>query len=137
MSTRLVARALWLTAALNLPTGVLSTLFPALNAAIFLAPGPALAGVALRYHVMFWGFVAVMGVGYAAAARDPERQTALVLAGGLGKLVAVAVWAEMVTSGVGRPILLGAMAFDGALGVLFVAFAAPRLLGRETAARAP
>ncbi len=124
ISTRHVARALWLTAALNLPTGVLSAIFPSWNAAIFLAPGPVLAGVALRYHAMFWGFVAVMGIGYAAAARDPERQTALVLVGGLGKLLAVTVWAEMLTSGVGGPLLLGGIVFDGALGVLFVAFSA-------------
>lgn len=70
-----------------------------------------------------WLFVAAMGVGYAAASRDPERQTALVLCGGVGKLCAVAVWIEMLVDGYGAPLMITGVLWDGILGVLFLLYA--------------
>jgi hypothetical protein len=78
----------------------------------------------LRHHAIVWLFVGAMGVGYGVAARDPARQSALVLCGGVGKLCAVVVWVEMLASGLGTPLLAGGVVADGVLGVLFLVYAA-------------
>ncbi len=124
--TRFVVYGLRATAVLNLVGGLSAVLLPSVNASLLLAPGVVLDGVLLRYHLILWLFVAAMGVGYAAASRDPERQTALVLCGGIGKLCAVAVWAEMLVSGYGRPMMLAGIVWDGVLGVMFLLWLATR-----------
>lgn len=121
--TKLVKYGLMATAVLNLVSGTAAVLAPSVNAQILLGPDVVLDGLLLRYHLIMWLFVAAMGVGYGAASRDPERQTALVLCGGIGKLCAVAVWLEMLVSGYGRaPMFLGVL-WDGTLGVIFLLFA--------------
>lgn len=124
ISTALIRNALRATAVLNLTAGLSAVAFPALNARLLLAPGVVLDGLTLRYHWIVWLFVAAMGVGYAAASRDPARQTALVLCGGTGKLCAVAVWLEMLVHGYGAPLMWAGVAWDGALGALFLAYLA-------------
>ncbi len=122
-----VSRLLALTAVVNIVGGLVNLLLPGVHGQLVLGPEVVIEGTMLRYHVMFWGFVVVMGLGYAMAARDPERHTALVLCGGLGKLLAVVVWTEMLVNGLGQAIMLPVIVFDGVLGGLFLAFVVPRL----------
>ena len=128
VSPRTISMALKATAVLNIGAGLAALAAPDLHATLMLAPDSVLEGLVLRYHVMMWGFVVVMGLGYAVAARNPEEQTALILAGGVGKLLAAGVWLEMLASGLGAPLMLGGILFDGSLGVLFLVFVVPRLL---------
>jgi hypothetical protein len=127
ITTRRVSVALAVTAVVNVVGGGASLLSPSLHARLFLPDGVVLDGLTLRYHVMVWCFVVAMGAGYAVAARDPARQTALLFCAGFGKLAAPLVWAEMWMSGLGSPLMLGGIAFDAPLGVLFLAYAWPRL----------
>lgn len=123
LTDRFVSRCLIATAVLNVAAGVAAIAAPDLHARLMFADVDALDGLVLRYHVMLWGFVIVLGVGYAIAARDPAGSRALLIAGGLGKLVAAAVWIEMLASGIGAPLLAAAIAWDGVLGAIFLAFA--------------
>jgi len=128
-SPRLVSNALRLTAAVNALAGSAALALPDLHARLMLAPGAALDGLTLRYHVIVWLFVLAMAPAYAVASRDPERQTGLLLCGGLGKLGVAAVWTEMLVSGHGAWLMLGGVAFDGLFGLLFLAFVLPRIGG--------
>jgi hypothetical protein len=123
LTDRFVSRCLVATAVLNIGAGFAAIAAPDLHARMMFANVDALDGLVLRYHVMLWGFVIVLGVGYAIAARDPAGQRGLLIAGGLGKLVAAAVWIEVLASGIGAPLLAAAIAWDGALGAIFVAYA--------------
>ncbi len=129
--TRVVSVALAVTAVVNLVAGVSAVVLPELNVELLIGPGVVLEDLTLRYHWMVWTFVGAMCAGYAVAARDPERQTALVLAAGIGKLSVAVIWIEMLWSGLGAPLMIGGIAFDGSLGLLFLAFAIPRILDRE------
>ncbi len=120
ISDRFVSRCLIATAVLNVAAGVAAIAAPDLHARMMFADVDALDGLVLRYHVMLWGFVIVLGVGYAIAARRPSEQRGLLIAGGLGKLVAAAVWTEMLASGVGTSLLAAGIAWDGALGAVFL-----------------
>ena len=122
--TSLITKLLHATAALNLLAGLASVALPDLHARLMLAPGTVLDGITLRYHVLLWLFVAAMAVGYAIAARDPERYTALIVAGGVGKLLAVVVWVEVLLSGLGGVLLWAAVAFDGTLAIVFLVYIA-------------
>ena len=119
LSPRVVSVALFITAGVNLLAGLTGVAAPQLNAQIFLGPDVVLEGIALRYHYILWFFVFAMGVGYAVAARDPERQTGLLIAAALGKLSIVVIWGEMLTSGHGAWPLIGGMVFDGCMGLLW------------------
>lgn len=125
--TRVVARALAVTAAVNLVGGAAAIAMPAVNARLLYGPDVVLEGLLLRHHLIVWAFVVAMAGGYAVAARDPSRHTALVLSGAVGKLAAAAIWVEMVFRGLGTPLLLAGVAFDGSLGLLFLAWVLPRL----------
>ncbi len=88
-----------------------------------------------RWHyIMLWAFVAVIGLGYGVASRDPARQTAMLLIGGLGKVTAAAIWAYMAWIGIGSPLVLPAVGFDGGLGIWFLVFVAQTWFGGRTAA---
>ncbi len=128
--TRVVSVALAVTAVVNLVAGVSAVVLPELNVELLIGPGVVLEDLTLRYHWMVWTFVGAMSAGYVVAALDPERQTALILAAGLGKLSAAVIWIEMLLSGLGTPLLIGGIVFDGPLGLLFLAFAIPRVLER-------
>lgn len=127
--TRVVVLLLRLTAVLNIVAGLASVAWPALNTALLIGPDVAFDTTGTLYHRLVWGFVAAMGVGYGLAARDPERQTAMIIAGGLGKLTAAALWTAWLVQGLGGPALLGGVLFDGALGLVFLAWAWGRRKG--------
>ena len=122
ISRRTMSTALKITAALNILAGIGALTAPDLHAKLMLSEGAVLEGLVLRYHIMVWGFVTAMGVGYAVASRNPEHQTGLILAAGLGKLCAVAVWTEMLMSGHGALLMLAGIGLDGCLGVLFLLY---------------
>ena len=122
---RLLKIALWVTAPVNILGGAVAAASPStiLEVAFgVLAPDPVLLGVTR----IFYAFVVVLGVGFIVAARDPARQSALVLVGGLAKLAAVCGWIALYLQGNGTPNVLAACAFDAPLGLLFV-FAFVRL----------
>jgi hypothetical protein len=122
-SDRIVSRCLLATAVVNVAAGAAAIVAPGLHGRLMFTDAVALEGLLLRYHLMLWGFVVVLGIGYGLAARDPAGQRPLVLAGGLGKLVAAAVWTEMLVTGVGTPLLAAPVAWDGVLGTVFVVYA--------------
>ena len=124
--TRVVVLLLRLTAGVNVAAGLASVAWPALNTSLLLGPDVAFDATGTLYHRLVWGFVAAMGVGYALASRDPEQQTAMIVAGGLGKLTAAALWTAWLVQGLGGPALLGGVLFDGALGVVFLTWAVSR-----------
>jgi hypothetical protein len=77
----------------------------------------------LRFHLAFWLFVVALGVGYGVAARRLSHghdEVAILVAGGLGKVAAAGLWIEMLVHGLATPMVLGAVTFDGSLGVLFL-----------------
>jgi hypothetical protein len=120
---RFVSRCLVATAAMNVVAGLAAISAPALHADLMFADGVELQGVLLRFHVMLWLFVIALGLGYALAARDPSGQRPLLIAGGLGKLAAAAVWLELLVSGIGAPLMAAGVAWDGVLGAIFLAHA--------------
>lgn len=123
LTDRFVSRCLVATAIMNTVAGLAAIAAPDLHARLMFAHPIALEGVLLRYHVMVWLFVIATGAGYALAARDPGGQRARVAAGGLGKLAAAGVWTELLATGVGAPLMAAGIAWDGVLGVVFVAHA--------------
>ena len=129
ISNSLVSKLLRFTAGLNLIAGLASIADPQLHARLLLGPDFVIDGLMLRYHFMTWSFIAAMGIGYAVAARAPERQSALVLAGGIGKILAAASWIEMLSHGFGTPLMIAGILTDGALGCCFIAYCVQ--LGRE------
>ncbi len=117
---RFVSRCLIATAVVNIGAGVAAVVAPAVHARLMFDGDVRLDGLILRYHLMLWLFVVALGVGYAIAAHRPSEQRGLLIAGGLGKLVAAAVWTEMLASGVGTSLLAAGIAWDGALGAVFL-----------------
>lgn len=120
--TRVVVLLLRVTAVVNVVAGLASAAWPALNTSLLIGPDVTLDVTGTLYHRLVWGFVAAMGVGYGLAARDPERQTAMVVAGGLGKLTAAVLWTAWLVQGLGGPAMIGGVLFDGALGLVFLAW---------------
>lgn len=131
ISTHTVTRALRFTAVLNILAALAALIAPDLNASLLLGGDAVMEGLLLRHHMMLWAFILTMGLGYAVAARDPERQTGLLLAAGFGKLSAATIWTEMVVNGSGTMLLLAPIAVDGLLGLLFLAYVLPRVTGRR------
>jgi len=122
ISERLVSKALKVTAVVNIGAGLAAMSMPDLNAQLLLGAEVTLEGHLLRYHLMVWSFVVAMGLGYAVASRAPERARGILLAGGAGKLVFALICVEMLWSGHATWLLLGATAFDGLMGALFLAY---------------
>ena len=125
--TSTVAVALRITAVVNVAAALGALLAPDLNTALLFGPDVQLGGLLWRTHILFWVSVLAMGLGYGLAASDPERQTGLLLAGGIGKLGVAGVWAEMVIAGTAAPLLLAGVVFDAAFGLLFLVYVLPRL----------
>jgi len=121
-STRTVSLALKATAVINIVAALGALVAPALHAELMYSPGTEFSGLTLRFHIIIWAFVLAMGVGYAIAARDPERQTALLASAALGKLAVAVLWIEMLASGYGAWLLLAGVCWDGALGALFAVY---------------
>jgi len=88
----------------------------------------------LRLHIMFWLFVVALGIGYGLAANrvaNGHDELGLLVAGGLGKVAAAALWIEMLARGLALPLVAAAVAFDGSLGVLFLAWAGWSVAARK------
>ena len=132
MNSRIVSMALKVTAAVNLMAGGAALAMPDLNTRLMIGPDVQLDGLLFRYHVLIWLMVVAMGVGYAVASREPEKQTGLILSGALGKLFVAGAWTEMLISGLGTWMLLGGILFDGTLGLLFLIYAVQRLSQTST-----
>jgi len=130
MNPRVISGALVITAVVNLAAGCAALALPDLNTRLLMGPDVLLEGLLLRYHYIIWSMVVAMGMGYAVAARDPERQSALILSAALGKLCVAALWLEMMLAGLGTWMLLGGIVFDGTLGLLFLGYAATLLWDR-------
>jgi len=81
-----------------------------------LGPDFTIDHLLLRYHFMTWSFIAAMGFGYWVAAKNPTQQTGLILAGGIGKLLAAATWIEMLIHGYGTPLMIAGIFTDGRIG---------------------
>ena len=102
-------------------TGVSAALAPAMFSKLFHGRDVTSDPLLLRLHLMVWLFVAALGLSYAHAGfgKDPVSRSTLVAAG-VGKGVAVLLWIEMMTQGLGTVLMPGAIAFDAALSALFL-----------------
>lgn len=78
-----------------------------------------------------WINVIAWGVGYLVAALRPDSRTAVLLAGGAGKLAYAAACVMLQQSGVGRPAIL----FTGIVDLLFAALFTAILLSERKGAR--
>lgn len=120
---KVVVVALGMTAVGNVVGGLGGLLAPDLVAQTLYAHDVSGDPLLLRFHMVFWLFVVALGVGYGVAARYTSQghdEMGLLVAGGLGKIAAAAVWVEMFAHGLATPVVLAAVAFDGTLGVLFL-----------------
>lgn len=128
-STELVSNALKFTAGVNFAVGVLAMAAPDIHVSLLFERSSPISGLMLRFHYIIWAFVAAMGVGYWIAARAPENELGLILAGALGKLAFAGLSVEMFISGHAKPLIFNAVLFDGLFGTLLLWFAVTRLRG--------
>lgn len=113
-------------------TGLGAALAPSLFSQLFHGRDVAGEPLLLRLHLMVWLFVVALGISYAHAGFCTAKVPRSVLvAAGLGKAVAVVLWVEMLTQGLGTLLVPVAIAFDGTLSVLFLV-----TLARGASARA-
>ncbi|PKL76285.1 MAG: hypothetical protein CVV27_11040 [Candidatus Melainabacteria bacterium HGW-Melainabacteria-1] len=105
---------------MNLTAALLALGLPELFWSLFYAAPLTQDPLLWRHHIALWGFVLAMGLGYGLAARDPGHERGILLAGGIGKLLMVGIWTEMLLSRLGTWILLSGMLWDGVLGALFL-----------------
>jgi hypothetical protein len=122
----IVLRGLQVTAVMNSGAALAGLAAPTTLSTLLYARDVTADPLLLRLHVVFWLFVLALGLGYGLAARSMARggeERGLLVAGGLGKLAAAALWLEMFLSGHATPWVLAGISFDGALGVLFVLYA--------------
>jgi hypothetical protein len=131
ISSALITKALIGTTAVNCIAGILALAMPDLYTVLIFGLEGQLEGLTLRYHYIIWLFVLAMGLGCGVAARNPEEQTALILASGVGKAVFALICAQMLFSGQGTFLLLVAVVFDGVLGLLFLAYSLPLIFGNS------
>lgn len=123
----LVLRGLFVTAIINSGAAIAGLAAPTALSTLLYGRDVTADALLLRFHVVFWLFVLALGVGYGFAARSMARggeERGLLIAGGLGKLAAAGLWVEMLLGGQAAPWVLAGVSFDGALGVLFLAYAA-------------
>jgi hypothetical protein len=101
-------------------TGVSAALAPGLFSRLFHGHDVTSEPLLLRLHLMVWLFVAALGLSYAHAgwSQAPVSRSTLVAAS-VGKGVAVGLWLEMMTQGLGTVLMPGAIAFDAVLSALF------------------
>lgn len=131
LSPQLLQNALRLTAVMNVTAGALALLAPQFFGGLLYGRDVTLDPLLYRHHQMLWAFILAMGLGYAAAAWEaPRPGLAILVAGGVGKLLAAAMWVEMIAHGTAMPIVALAVTFDGSLGLLLLAAAAGALTTR-------
>ena len=106
---------------MNLTAAALALLAPEFFGGLLYGRNVTLEPLLYRHHQMLWAFILAMGLGYAAAAREtPQPGLGILVAGGLGKLLAATMWVEMIIHGTALPIVALAVTFDGSLGVLLL-----------------
>ena len=123
-----VATLLKITALVNIGSALAALFLPHLNAELLYGTTESLEGLALRYHYLLWSTIFCMGVGYAIAARKPSEQTALITCGALGKICVAILWLQQFLAGDATSLILGAVSFDGILGVIFLIYVTPKVL---------
>ena len=122
ISTELVSKALKLTAVVNVGAGLAGVFAADLNAHILFGDEVTLEGHLMRFYLIIWTFVGSMGVGYWVAAKNPREQSGLLAAGGIGKLLFVALCIECLASGVGTVMLVAPIIFDAVMAILFLLY---------------
>lgn len=106
---------------MNVTAAALALLAPQFLGVLLYGRDVTLEPLLYRHHQMLWAFILAMGLGYAAAARDaPRPGHGILVAGGLGKLLAAAMWVEMIAHGTAMPVVALAVTFDGILGLLLL-----------------
>jgi hypothetical protein len=78
--------------------------------------GERLAGGGAILWTDLWVFVAIMGVGSALVAADPERNRGIALVAALGKTAAAVHWLALVAAGAAPALLAAGAVGDLALG---------------------
>jgi hypothetical protein len=120
-------RLLLVAAVWNLVGGATSLADPARHFAqmyeVAPVPGDALLDF---FYRSTWINVLAWGVGYLVAAFVPASRAAVLLAGAAGKAAYFVACVALVTSGVGRPLVLAFGVGDLAMALLFVATLAQR-----------
>ena len=119
-SSHTLSVALRITAFVNWGASAAALLQPELNFALLYGEEIPLTPMALRFHYLLWSTVLSMGLGYWVAAREPEHQSGLILAAGLGKIGVALVWSEMLLTGLGTTLLLAPISFDAVFGAYFL-----------------
>lgn len=122
MRLETVRAALRLSTVTNLAGGLGALAAPELHARLFYGAHGAMAPVQLLDHRLLWSFVAIMGIAFGFASRDPDRSLGLLLAGGVGKLAACLLWTAALVTGVATPLVTLAILIDGALAATFLAY---------------
>lgn len=121
MNETWIKRMLLLSAAWNITGGVTSLVDPANHFAQMYTVAPAVAGDALLmyFYQCTWINVLAWGGAYALAAFWPQSRAAVLAAGGAGKAVYFVACAALVSSGVGKPLVLAFGLGDLLMAALF------------------
>lgn len=102
-------------------TGLSAAIAPAMFSRLFHGRDVTSDPLMLRLHLMVWLFVAALGLSYAHAGwSKADVSRSILVAAGVGKAVAVLLWIEMMTQGLGTILMPGAIAFDAVLSALFL-----------------
>ena len=128
ISNRVISTTLKLTAFGNIIVGLGGLLQPDLNVQLFFGESLKLQGHFLRFHFIIWAIVLIFGLTYWFVAKHPERQSGLLLAAGLGKLVFAVVFFELWYHSLGTWLCLSVVSFDGVIGLLFLGYLTQLLL---------
>jgi len=120
MNPQWTKRLLIFAAAWNLIGAASSLADPARHfAQMYHQRAPFEDALALFFYQCTWINVLAWGVAYLVAAWTPASRTAVLLAGGLGKVVYFVVCVALVNAGIGRPLVLAFGLGDLAMAVLF------------------
>jgi hypothetical protein len=120
MNDTWIKRLLLVAAAWNLVGGATSLVDPANHyAQMYTVAVPANDALLAFFYQCTWINVMAWGLAYLLAAFWPQSRPAVLVAGGIGKAVYFAACALLVSSGVGKPIVLAFGLGDLALALLF------------------
>ena len=122
MRTETVRSALRISTVTNLSGGLGAILAPTLHTQLFYGVEEGMSPLLLLDHRLLWSFVAIMGIAFGFASRDPDRSLGLLLAGGIGKLTACGLWLAAIAPGEATPLVALAVAIDGGLALAFLGY---------------
>jgi hypothetical protein len=110
----------FIAALVNIFMGGAAALLPALPLRLLFGVESATTAPTLTfYHITFWLFVVVMGIGYYLVSRNPVQHLGIILIGALGKLSFAGAMVYAYSTGLATAWAFGAIAWDGGLGLLF------------------